>query len=340
MTPALDEKSRLTWILGALVIALVMGMLALKVRVTPWGSANTKSRFAMIQCLVEEQTFAIDCSPYKATMDRVKLDGKLYSSKPPLLGFMAASVYAVLHAFGLTMTGDEHVVVATTNVFFAFIPHLVLLVFFLRFLVLLRLRPHAVVVGMIAIGFSFLGTGYATDLNNHSPAAMLVVIALFYAWRAYTEQSAGRAARTGDFAKAGLAAGILPAIDLPSGAVSAGVLVLLFLVDKRRALLVFLPATLPGVVAHFALTVVSTGSIVPIYMRGELYEYKTTPTKSDPKIAYVFHMLFGHHGIFSMTPVLAVGAWMVAQDLRRRSTHFPLALFTAITAAVRIVYYV
>jgi hypothetical protein len=340
MFTALDEKSRFTWIAGALIIALVMGMLALKVRITPWGSANTKSRFAMIQCLVEEQTFAIDCSPYKATMDRVKLDEKLYSSKPPLLAFAAASVYFVLHAFGLTLKDDENLVVATTNVFFALIPHFVLLVFFLRFLVLLRLRPHAVVFGMFAIGPSFLGTGYATDLNNHSPAATLVVIALFYAWRAWTEQHDSGTARTGDFVKSGLAAGVLPAIDLPSGAVSAGVLVLLFVVDKRRALFAFLPATLPGVVAHFALTYGSTGSIIPVYMRKELYEYPTTPPKRDPKIAYVFHMLFGHHGIFSMTPVLAIGALAVARELRRRAEHHALALFTAVVALVLFVFYI
>jgi hypothetical protein len=340
MLPALDEKSRLTWIAGALVIALVMGMLALKVRITPWGSANTKSRYAMIQCLVEEQTFAIDCSPYKATMDRVKLDGKLYSSKPPLLAFAAASVYAVLHAFGLTLKANEHVVVATTNVFFALIPHFILLVYFLRFLVLLRLRPHAVVFGMFAIGPAFLGTGYATDLNNHSPAATLVVISLFYAWRAWTEHRDGKGARTGDFVKSGIAAGVLPAIDLPSGAVSAGVLILLFVIDKRRALVAFLPATLPGVVAHFALTFGSTGSIIPVYMRKELYEYRTTPTRSDPKVAYVFHMLFGHHGIFSMTPALALGALAVVRELRRRTRHHVLAVFTAGVALVLFVFYI
>jgi len=334
------DVAKRTALLAALVVALTLGMMVLKVRITPWGSANTKSRFATIQCLVEEQTFAIDCSPYKATMDRVRLDGALYSSKPPLLSFAATSVYATLSPLGFTLKDDEHVVVASTNALFAVVPHAIFLLFFFRLLTLLGLSSLAVVLGMCAAGPGFLATGYATDLNNHSPAATLVVIALFYAWRAYQTHARGERASSGDFAKAGLAAGVLPAIDLPSGAVSAAILLLLFVVDKRRALLVFLPATLPGVLAHLALTYVSTGSIVPVYMRDDAYEYATEPRRRPGFFEYTMNMLVGTHGIFSMTPTLFLGALAVVDTLRRDVERRTLAIGAIGVSIVLFVFYV
>lgn len=335
----MDVQKR-TALLAALVVALTLGMMALKVRITPWGSANTKSRYATIQCLVEEQTFAIDCSPYKATMDRVRLDGALYSSKPPLLSFAATSVYATLSPLGFTLKDDEHVVVVTTNALFAVVPHAIFLLFFFRLLTLLGLSSLSVVLAMCAAGPGFLATGYATDLNNHSPAATLVVIALFYAWRAYQTHARGEHAETGDFVKAGLAAGVLPAIDLPSGAISAAVLVLLFVVDKRRAVFVFLPATLPGVLAHLALTYVSTGSIVPVYMRDDAYEYATEPRRRPGFFEYTMNMLIGTHGIFSMTPALFLGALAVVDTLRRDAARRVLAIGAVAVSFVLFVFYV
>jgi hypothetical protein len=332
-------------------------------------STNVMSRWATVEALVDHGTYAIDDTKYSTTIDKVQIDGRLYSSKPPLLPTLVAGVYAVYRA----LTGDE---IGTRNsratwvckAFTVFVWYVLLLVYFVKSVQLLVRRPEAQVLAMVAMTFGWIGAGYATTLNNHTPAALLALMTFYHALRAHgwapsgedaasAAQTAGGAAMPGSAAMpgatrhwiaAGLTAGAIPAFDLPLGALSAGVFVYLFAFDRRRTLRIFLPAVAPTLLLHLILTWAVTGSIVPVYLRGELYRYPgsywATPhgvyALDQPKWLYAFHLFFGHHGFFTMTPLLLLAAWALIGLVRNRQPGRAEALLVGIVGLVLFVFYV
>ena len=63
-----------------------------------FSAGNDASRWAQVEALVDYGTPSIESSRFRATVDRVLLDGREYSNKPPLLAFTAAALYAPLRA--------------------------------------------------------------------------------------------------------------------------------------------------------------------------------------------------------------------------------------------------
>ena len=100
----------------------------------------------------------------------------------------------------------------------------------------------------------------------------------------------------------------------------------LFLIDRRKTLLYFLPWAAIPCLAFFTSQYLSIGSLVPAYARPEWYHYKGSywndPEGADlftePKPIYLFHMLAGHHGVFSLTPVFLFSVYAIIQSLRGR----------------------
>jgi hypothetical protein len=123
---------------------------------------------------------------------------------------------------------------------------------------------------------------------------------------------------------AGLFAGLAPTLELWAAFFCVGIFFYLFSRDARRALLVFIPVSLPFLALHFWLTWVSSGSWLPFYYRKEYYLFENAywfhPVGIDAvreaKPVYFFHMLLGHHGLLSMTPVLIFGVTALVRSLR------------------------
>lgn len=306
-------------------------------------NANTGSRYATVESLVDYGTYAIDRSVYRRTVDKVKIGDEFYSSKPPLLPTYAAGVYWVYKAItGHTIADYEGEVVWLGSLTSGWLGHLVLLIYMYRIAKLLFVRQLAIIGTVIAAGFTYLGAAYATTLNNHSVAAAFAVVGFYHTLRALRPEGRRR-----DWVYAGLALGFLPGIDLPSGAISAGFGVCLLVKDFRRALLLFAPAALPGLVLHLSLTYIATGSIIPIYERRELYEYEGSywlneagiDALREPKTTYAWNLLLGHHGLFSMTPVLLFSLVGLARALRQKGSERALALAVSLVTLVVLVFY-
>lgn len=343
---AYAASGRAPWWARALILAVLLlnlGLVLLFARRTS-SSANTDSRLATIECLAHYGTFHIDRSRYVGTIDKVWLNGHFLSTKPPLLSAGAALAYRLFaERTGRTFANDEAGCIYFVSVLTGVLPHMLLLLYFLFTLRLFVSRPEALALGFLALGVSYLGIGYATGISNQVPAALSVMGAFYHAFR--TRQSG---AAIHHWMLAGLWVGLIPALDVVLAPFAVGFMVYLLAGNWRRTLALALPCSMVPVVSHLVLTHAITGSILPVYGRRELYDYpgsfwkplldaKGKPTPEvlkqmglegarDPRLVYAFHVVFGHHGFLSMTPVLALGLWQAVLCVRKRCGRLPEAL--------------
>lgn len=286
-------------------------------------NANTGSRYATIESLVDYGTYYIDHSRYVRTIDKYKVGGHYISSKPPTLPTIGAGIYWTYKQLtGKSIARYEGDVVRTVSFFTGGVGHIVFLIYFYRLCRLLFRRRLAVIGCMAAACFAYLGVGYATHINELSTAGALGIVGLYYAARIRL----ARDAKPWHWALAGLALGLLPALDLPGLAITGALSLYLLVVDRKRALLWFLPALLPGLLMHLFLTHDISGSFKPFYLNSELKAhdqfYFRNPAGIDalrePKWLYAFNVLLGHHGLFSMTPLYCFGLYELVRSIKAR----------------------
>jgi hypothetical protein len=301
---------------------------------------------------VEHGTYAIDAivsQPKWDTIDMVKHDGRgnpapgpdeghLYSSKPPLLATLMAGEYWVLHRLtGKTLGTHPHelgrILLFTWNV----------LPFALYLLILARIveRHGTTDFGRVfVVAAAALGTllsAYAVAFTNHWPAACAAMVALDATLRIVCEGER----RLRWFLLAGTAAAFTAACELPALSFCGLVGLLLAWKSPRATLL----AALPGAALVFAAAIgtnyAAHGTIRPAYSQrhvaGGWYDYqfrrggrvidsywspgiaKSAIDRGEPsRAAYAFHVLVGHHGIFSLTPVWLLSLAGLAMLLARR----------------------
>jgi len=272
------------------------------------------------------------------------------SAKLPALSTYAAGVYWVYQELTVKRISIyEGDVVRTVSFFTGWLSHLWFLVYFYRVCRLLLKRELAVMVGVAASSFAYLGVAYATHINNHSLAAALVVTGLYHALRICGPASASPSgpARLHDWAFAGVSLGFLGAVDLPSLAFTGLVLVYLATHDWRRTLLVFVPALLPGLLTQMILAYEISGSFKPFQLNQALKQFKGFYFRNpggidglhEPKHVYAFNMLLGHHGLFSMTPLCAFGLWELVRSLCLR-VRLRESLLVAATLALMLGFYI
>ena len=285
---------------------------------------NSASRLATVESLVHRGTFAIDGSPFAGTADRVLIDGRYYSSKPPLLSVLAAGGYLAFSSLtGMDFASHPSEATAFVNLLVGALPYLLTLYFFYRLLIIWTDSYRGVVLGLLVFTFNFIGLGYAVDINNHTPAAACLLISFYLAYRTRHGTGGGRV----DWVLSGLLAGLASTFEFWAGFFALAFLVYLYRSDGRRAMLLFLPAAAVPVAAHFLLSLASTGSLLPVYLRPDLYQFQegywTAPAGIDalhePKHIYFFNILLGHHGLFSMTPVFLLAAWSMVRNSARGS---------------------
>jgi len=171
---------------------------------------------------------------------------------------------------------------------------------------------------MIVFATGTLGTFLTTfsiSLNNHVPAACCVMFAMYALLKVSDDERMGPF----DFALSGLCAGWAFCLELPAASFVAGLGFLFLLRDVRGALLCYVPFALLPLVALALLNVIVTGDVLPAYAKfgGPWYEYPGSHWYQDPALPkkggidfaeeplaiYAFHVLIGHHGLFSLTPI-------------------------------------
>ncbi|MEX2168256.1 MAG: hypothetical protein WD851_03020 [Pirellulales bacterium] len=297
----------------------------------PFLSANDRSRWLAVRAIVERQTFAIDeflGEPTWDTIDMVQHVGRdgqlhLYSSKPPLFTLLLAAEYWTVHKLTGMSLGTHPYEVGRPLVFINnVLPMLAL------FLVVAAMAERLGTTDwgrIFVVAAATLGTQlntFAVVINNHIPAAVTAAVTL-YAWL--------RIRVDGDlrgrwFLVAGLFAALTAANELPALAFLCAIGLALIWRHPRQTLVWFAPAALLVVTAYFATNYVAHASLRPPYMhRSETdpadnwydYSYEVNgrvresywrdpqgidrgePSRGD----YALHVLVGHHGVFSLTPL-------------------------------------
>ena len=335
---------RAPW-LAAILIAVCGMMVFWHTKTGAIRNTNVGSRYATVQSLVDFGTYAIDDTQYVRTIDKVKIGDQFYSSKPPLLPTMGAGLYAAYKKLtGRNIVKHEHDVVLLCNLVLVLLPHLLMLFFLFR---LSRLMTKSDLGPLVALGgaaFAFYGTGYAIELNNHVPAAMLATVSFYYAYRIRHEIDA----KPRHWLLAGACAGLLPPIDLPSLFISTGIGLYLLTYDWKRTLTWFMAGAAPGLIAHFVLTYIQGGSLLPIYLRKELYNYpgsywnkpRGIDALDEPKWFYGLQALIGHHGIFSVTPLSIFGSIAIFDAIRQKGALYREAIMVAGIVGIMFTFYV
>ncbi len=222
--------------------------------------------------------------------------------------------------------------------------YILALIFFSKTLSMMQIRPGVHAFLLLALAFGTQLWGYSGKLSNHVPAAGLLVVAMYFALGI----GSGRlAAAPWRFAAFGLSGALAVTIDLPMAAfVAAAGIALLVRYPKKTVLWTGTGALLPLAV-HFIIMVLATGSPLPVQMRKETYLYEDSYWRhpmgidalNEPKGTYLFHMLLGRAGIFSLYPILLAGPAAILWASRNRSAPWRASTLAGGAVTATIVFY-
>jgi hypothetical protein len=240
---------------------------------SPFFSANDRSRWCTIRSLGDSGTYEID-DAIRAdqainwqTIDKVQhagRDGKLhfYSSKPTLLPTLLAGVYkSVKYATGKNI-GDEPVFVVRIMLLLASVlPWAVYLYFVARMINAVPVRDWARYYVLACAGFGTYLSTFANSLNNHLPAAVSVMIALYCVAEIWRKKES----HWSQFFWCGLFAAFAAANELPALSFLAFVALLCVIKSVPKTLIAFVPAALIVAAGFFGTNFLAHGEWRPAY---------------------------------------------------------------------------
>ncbi len=286
---------------------------------------------------------------------------EFYSSKPPLMATLLAGPYWVLkQAFGWDIVRDRWLVIPAILLLVNVVPFVIYLVLMARLIEQIGRTDFGRILAFVTAAVGTFLLTFSGTLNNHLPAAFCVLFASYPLVRAcidHVDMSPG------GYLGCGFFAALATTFDLPAAAFLAGVGLPLLLVRTRNTLMFFVPGVLVPLVALLACNYAALGQLLPAYsefggpwynFEGSHWAKRGTPAgkgidfNDEPTSVYAFHLLFGHHGWFSLTPVwvLALAGLLglgirSAADLRKwlgpvKGTGWTLELFSAMTLVVSV----
>jgi len=242
-----------------------------------------------------------------------------YSSKPPLYPTLLAGTYWLLKtALGWTFETHLYSIVRAVLLLVHWLPLVVYWVLLARLIERFGTTDWGKGFAVAAACFGTFLTTFSITLNNHTVAACACLFALDQAIKVWNEERP----RVLPFAVAGLCAAFAAAVELPALAFLVGLGALLLWKAPWPTLAGFVPLVLLIVAASFWTNYLAIGRLTPAYAEmgakspWYLYEgshWREVPgkektgidfaSKKESRPTYIFHFLFGHHGIFSLSPI-------------------------------------
>ena len=273
---------------------------------------NDGSRFATVRALVENHTFSIDSHD---SIDIVQYNGRFYSSKPPLLSVIAAGIYWPLHTiFHIeipTLSPEPSIAIYIIDLVIVGGSLALLVVFFYKSLAFFSFSSRWRFWITMALVFSTLIFSYSGSLNSHIPAAAFLFMGFYFFLKQFKEDVT--AARS-------LFIGFLLSAAFSIEPIVSGFFVMMMffyqVYDRRfrKTIVYFIVGFLPLTIIYALIQQFTIGTPLPPYFDKSLYyfagAYWLHPIGIDalhqPKWLYLFHLLFGTHGLFLYTPILLV----------------------------------
>jgi hypothetical protein len=264
---------------------------------------------------------------------------EFYSSKPPLLSTLLAGEYWILYQCGWSITQHPAFVVRVIMGTIHWLPVVIYLFLLSRILERFGTTDWGRYYILAAAGFGTMVTLFTISINNHVIATCTALFALYpvlMKWRpgqAKEDESAGASRPASALSRRGLLlsgffAGCTVAAELPALAFAAGLFIVVLWRAPRKALLFFAPAAALPVAALLLTNYLALGQLRPVQSQfnSPWYHYEgshwlrvTGEDKRgidwarlrESRAAYAFHVFFGHHGLFSLSPIY----WLTAAGL-------------------------
>lgn len=332
----------------------------------PFLSANDRSRWLTVRSLVEEGTYEVDNffrEPRWDSIDMVSHIGRdgerhYYSSKPPLMATMLAPKYWLITKITGWNLGTHPYEVGRLMLLLTNVPAMI--VFFVVIAALaeqLGTTDWGRIFVVAAACFGTLLTTFAVTLNNHIVGATSAAVAIYF----FVQIARSQQPRGWHFLACGLAAAFTAANELPAAAFLALLGLILLVHDWKRTLIWGVPGVLVVAAAFFTTNYIAHNSLrIPYMHRSETdpddnwyfytYEKDGRTIKSywqdrqgidkgeESKLTYAFHVLVGHHGVYSLTPVwlltlVGMGIW-AAKGGRTERELMLMTLILTITCFV------
>lgn len=280
-------------------------------------SGNEASRFATVQAVAEQHTFAIEKTDFR-TVDKLFFDGHLYSDKPPLLAWSVGMLLRpVLAVTRWNFADDYHLLIYLVDALLGGLVNV--LIFCWLFREFRRVRKGSVEAKFLLALGSVLGSwilSYSVVLNNHTPAA-LCALGVFVALRKYALRPNALPALL-----AGLGCGALGGLDIPAGVFFSFALIpalaLSAPAEKRfEHLGCSFCAVLGSALGLFLLNYAAYRRVLPLYVVNGGSFSPGVGNKSP--WGYALECLFTCRGVFSYQPFLLLafpGVWLLRKKLR------------------------
>lgn len=249
---------------------------------TPFLSANDRSRWCTIRALVDRRTFVIDDvivkDPHADQFDRrfdkawysidmVRhrgADGRehYYSSKPTLLPVLMAGPYWAIHQLtGATLAQNPFYIGRATLLLVNVLPLVLCFALLARLVELYGATDWGRIFTVACAAWGTFLTTYAVTLNNHLPAAMSVLVAIYAALAVWRDRNLA----WWWFALAGFFSAFAAANELPALSFTAAVAVALMIRSPLKTTLVFAPCALLVAAAFFGTNYWAHQSWIPAY---------------------------------------------------------------------------
>jgi hypothetical protein len=321
----------------AVIFALALALCALltKSHVTGW---NDGSRFATIDALTADHTFAIDASPFAVGLgDEIRFGGTTYSDKPPLLPLLGAAVAVVLAPLGITLRHTPSSAIYLITLLTVGVSFAAGCAYAYAFARLLGydLRLAAAVAALTGAGT--LALPYATVLANHVPCGAAGLAGTYHLVRARNGAVAQAAA-------AGALFGLAYAFDAAGAVFAVTGVVLLWGAPLARWLLCVV-AGLPFLVLQLAYNLRISGSVLPTVFNARVWSDPSLPLHSWSSQVFAVYspadyarivadLLVGTKGLLAFTPLMLVAGYGFAVMLRTPGTPRQVAIAVLATFGV------
>ena len=321
------------------------------------------SRWATVQALVEQQTFAIDGTQFSHTRQRVRVAEVYYSDQPPTQGLLLSGPYWVLYKMGIRFSNRPLLVEYLLTMIGVTIPVAAAAGMLYRMGRLFELKRPWRAGLAIAVVLSSGLVSYATVLNPYAPAAALVLGSAAILVQVSLVRSPLRSG--GFLIAAGFFSALAAVID-PAAVVFTILFAGVILVMRWRwslrigGALMYCIGMVPPVMLHLTLSLPITGdwrlglNSVTTHDSSGIAATKISDADDEslsgpPTFVQMvwwyttrlFEAFFGSHGLLTHFPVLILGMMGVGSVMHRHwpSTTKMLAVATTAGALIVIVRY-